>query len=125
MNSEIVDLVVIAEEALKRAMINSDTAALDQLLADELVFVNHFGQRSTKQEDILLHQSGLLSIRTIELTDVKTVPHDTFVLVYVKAEIQGTYNGTEANGCFAFSRVWAKRDGKLQVVSVHSTIIEQ
>jgi hypothetical protein len=33
--------IVALEDQLKKAMINSDTAVLDQLLDDELIFTNH------------------------------------------------------------------------------------
>ncbi|HCG5312434.1 nuclear transport factor 2 family protein [Vibrio parahaemolyticus] len=122
MEFELVQEVINAEHRLKVAMVNSDIAALDELLADSLVFINHFGHRISKREDIALHQSGLLSIASIELSDLQVEPHGNCALVYANAEIVGTYEGKDANGCFVFSRVWLEKGGKLQVVSAQSTI---
>ncbi|MGF1909765.1 nuclear transport factor 2 family protein [Vibrio kasasachensis] len=121
MEFQLVQEVINAEHRLKASMVASDTVVLDELLADSLVFINHFGHRVSKQDDIALHQSGLLSIASIELSDLQVEPHGNCVLVYVNAEIAGTYDGADANGRFVFSRVWLKKDGKLQVVSAHST----
>lgn len=110
-----------AEHRLKASMESSDIATLDELLADDLIFINHLGQRVAKQEDIALHQSGLLFIESIALDELQLVPHGSCVLVYVNADIVGTYGGAPASGRFAFSRVWHKTHGKLQVVSAHST----
>ncbi|AXB31745.1 nuclear transport factor 2 family protein [Vibrio campbellii] len=122
MEFKLIQEVINAEHRLKASMVSSDLAVLDELLADNLVFINHFGHRVSKQEDIALHQSGLLSIASIELSDLQVEPHGNCVLVYANAEIIGTYDGAESNGRFAFSRVWLKKDGKLQVVSGHSTV---
>ena len=122
MEFKLIQEVINAEHRLKASMVSSDLAVLDELLADNLVFINHFGHRVSKQEDIALHQSGLLSIASIELSDLQVEPHGDCVLVYANAEIIGTYDGAEANGRFAFSRVWLKKNGKLQVVSGHSTV---
>ncbi|MBA5763098.1 nuclear transport factor 2 family protein [Vibrio sp. 404] len=123
MGFELVQEVINAEHRLKASMIGSDIAALDSLLADNLVFINHFGHRVSKQDDLALHQSGLLSISSIELSDLQIEPHGNSVLVYVNADIVGTYNGADASGRFVFSRVWLKEYGKIQVVSAHSTML--
>lgn len=123
MKFQIVQEVINAEHRLKSSMVSSDIAVLDELLADNLVFINHFGHRVSKQEDIALHQTGLLSIASIELSDLQVEPLGSCVLVYANAEIVGTYDGADANGRFAFSRVWLKTNDKLQVVSAHSTIL--
>ncbi|WP_027858153.1 nuclear transport factor 2 family protein [Marinobacterium jannaschii] len=123
MKNDLVQQAVAAEQRLKAAMVDSDIAVLDELLANDLVFINHLGHRASKQDDIALHQSGLLSIDSIEFTELQVRPEGNFAFVYVNAEIKGLYNGAEANGSFAFSRVWSKSGSQLQLVSAQSTII--
>jgi hypothetical protein len=40
------------EEMLRKAMLSSDLQTLDELIHDDLIFVNHFGQILTKEADI-------------------------------------------------------------------------
>jgi ketosteroid isomerase-like protein len=123
MKRDIVQEIVDVEEKLKVSMLSSDTAALADLLSDRMVFINHFGQRVSKQDDIALHCSGLLTIESIELRDLQVVPQGNIALVHVNAEIKGKYDGAMANGVFAFSRVWLKENNKWQVISAHSTVV--
>ncbi|MDF4583344.1 nuclear transport factor 2 family protein [Vibrio parahaemolyticus] len=123
MESNVVKEIIEAEEKLKTSMLNSDMIALQDLLSDDLVFVNHLGHRTSKKDDIALHGSGLLAIKSIQFHDLHAVPQKNVVLVYVNAEIKGSYNGAVANGEFAFSRVWTKQKGNWQVISAHSTVI--
>ena len=54
------------EEQLKKAMYTSDVATLDSLLSPDLIFTNHLGQVLSKSQDIELHKSGLLKIKSLE-----------------------------------------------------------
>ncbi|GEM76163.1 nuclear transport factor 2 family protein [Vibrio sagamiensis] len=125
MESHAVKEIIEAEEKLKTAMLNSDVIAFKDLLSDDLIFINHLGHRTSKQEDIALHSSGLLVIKSIRYHDFQVVPQKNVVLVYVNAEIKGSYDGALANGKFAFSRVWTRREGNWQVISAHSTVITE
>lgn len=122
-NNAVFKEIIGAEEKLKTSMLNSDTITLRDLLSDELVFVNHLGHRTSKQDDIGLHSSGLLAIKSIQFHDLHVVPQNNVVLVYVNAEIKGSYKGALANGKFSFSRVWRKQKGNWQVISAHSSVI--
>jgi Domain of unknown function (DUF4440) len=57
--------IVQIEERLRQAMLNSDVAELDALIAPELLFTTYFGQVFSKQEDLALHQSGKLKFRVL------------------------------------------------------------
>ncbi|WP_257969650.1 nuclear transport factor 2 family protein [Vibrio parahaemolyticus] len=52
MESNVVKEILEAEEKLKTSMLNSDMIVLQYLLSDDLVFVNHLGHRTSKQDDI-------------------------------------------------------------------------
>ncbi len=58
--------IVEAEKHLRIAMLQSDINALDELLAPELIFTNHLGQRLTKKDDLTAHQTGTLEIEVLE-----------------------------------------------------------
>lgn len=121
LESEIAD----AEERLRLAMLTSDVSALDELLASSLVFTNHLGQRLSKDEDLLAHQSGALTISSLESSDQQITSVDSNVaIVSVRFQVCGKYAGQPADGDFRFTRVWAKsQDSKWQVVAAHASLI--
>ncbi|MBE0368123.1 nuclear transport factor 2 family protein [Pseudoalteromonas aurantia] len=121
MEHTLIQAVIDAEQQLRSAMVCSNIETLHDLLADELIFINHLGHRVSKQEDIALHQSGLLSITSIALSGMQVHAYGDCGLVHVNADITANYQGAESNGCFAFSRVWLKKGQKVQVISAQST----
>lgn len=116
--------ILAAEDALSQAMLDSNVAQLDRLLADELIFTNHLGQCLGKQDDLQAHRSGLLHIDRIETQErqVKLLQGDA--MVFAKVAIFGTYAGEPANGTFRFTRVWQRKDNHdWQVVAAHSSLV--
>ena len=54
--------VLDAEERLRLAMMASDVAVLNVLLADDLLFTNHLGHLLSKHADLAAHEQHLLAI---------------------------------------------------------------
>ncbi|KDM93527.1 nuclear transport factor 2 family protein [Photobacterium galatheae] len=123
MNNILLNEVRSAEEKLKQAMLNSDTDVLSDLLAEDLIFTNHLGQRLTREDDLSVHASGQLKIQSLEVSDEMFYQVGTFTIVNVRTDITGTYGGEAANGQFRFTRIWLKKNGKLQVKAAHSCLI--
>ena len=101
--SQIVEL----EERLRQAMLNSDLAELDALIAPELIFTSHLGQRVSKQQDLATHQSGALKFRALTPSAQQIQLNEGFSVVSVQLHILGSYAGTELDQQFRFTRVWA------------------
>lgn len=112
------------EERLKEAMINSDLPVLDQLLADDLYFVNHLGQVMSKEQDLEAHKTGFAQVDAITLSDMHIKPMKNAAVVSVIAEIQGTFGGEAAEASFRFMRVWQKdKHTSWQIKSAQSTLL--
>jgi Domain of unknown function (DUF4440) len=120
--SQIVEL----EERLRQAMLNSDVAELDALIAPELIFTNHFGHLFTKQQDLDIHQSGSLKFREITHSEQQIQLNEGFSVVSVKKHLCGSYQGAEFDDMIRFTRVWAISSmGSLQIVAGHSSVVEK
>ena len=52
--------IVAAEAHLRSAQLNADVDALDQLIADDLLFTGPDGNLATKADDLAAHRSGLV-----------------------------------------------------------------
>lgn len=125
MNKNLEAQIVDAEERLRLAMLASDVNALDELLAPDLVFTNHLGQRLDKEADISAHQSGALTLSVLEPSDqqIRFVGGNV-AIVSVRVQISGKYAGQPAGGNFRFTRVWAQSpDNTWRVAAAHAGVI--
>jgi len=124
MNQSIELQIEECEERLKQAMLCSDVSALDELLSPDLTFTNHLGQLMTKQDDLEAHESGMLKINEITLSDQKVKNYGDMVAVSVQAHILGSFAGVMSKSNIRFTRVWSKASSEdWQVIVGHSSIV--
>jgi Domain of unknown function (DUF4440) len=110
--------IVGMEERLRQAMLKSDVAELDALIAPELIFTSYLGQLVSKEEDLAIHRSGVLDFRSLMPSDRHIQCNEGFSVVSV--HIVGSYAGAEVDQNFRFTRVWALSSVKsLQIVAGH------
>lgn len=116
MNAMIEDL----EEKLQSAMLTSDVAVLDELIADDLVWTMPAGFVANKQYDLEAHRSGVFRFTKIEISDrqIHTYGRDCMV-VTLKAEMAGTVDGQAFSDSYRFTRVWVQRQNRWQIVAGH------
>lgn len=111
------------ETRLADAMQTSDVSALDELLAEDLLFTNHDGKQVTKHEDLALHRSGLLKLEKLSLSEVSVRELGDSAVVSAHVQLAGRYAESAFEGAFRFTRVWALRDSRWQVVAAHSSTV--
>lgn len=113
MEEEIIKL----EEELRFAMLASDVAKLDELIADSLMFIAPNGMIVTKQMDIEAHKSGLQKMTKLSPSEQQIKVYDNCAIVTVKMEIEGTYGDTSISGNYRYIRTWSQTNGALKVVA--------
>jgi ketosteroid isomerase-like protein len=112
------------EERLRQAMLTADVAALDELIAPELLFTSHLGQRITKQQDLAMHRSGILKLTALDPTDQQMQLSDRYAIVSVCMHLLGTYEGAAVDQQIRYTRVWAiSPAGTWQVVAGHASAL--
>ncbi len=112
------------EERLRQAMLHSDVAELDILIAPELIFTNHLGQLITKQEDLAIHQSGALKLRELIPSEQLIRFNQDFAIISVQMHLLGSYEGTAIDVSIRYTRVWSKSStGSIQIVAGHSSVV--
>lgn len=114
---------LMLENRLFAAMLHSDTKALDTLIADSLIFINHAGQSVTKAQDLEMHSSGLIRIQDITRERFNACEYSGCLIVDTCVSVTGTYDGQNANGRFHHLRTWAVIDGQWQVVGLKSSMV--
>lgn len=107
------------EEQLRQAMLSSDFAALDDLIADDLVFTLPNGALASKQMDLDAHRSGIQKLTGVDFRERQVQIYDRVAIVTVKTDLAGTYEGADITGTYRYTRVWAQPQGRWQIVAGH------
>ncbi|MBD2070538.1 nuclear transport factor 2 family protein [Leptolyngbya sp. FACHB-671] len=108
------------EEKLQQAMLTSNVAVLDELIADNLVWTMHTGFVSNKQSDLDAYRSGVFRFTKLEISDRQFHPYSSdCVVVTLKAEIDGVLNGQAFSETYRFTRVWMQRQNRWQIIAGH------
>jgi ketosteroid isomerase-like protein len=112
--------IATLEEKLQRAMLASDVAVLDELIADDLVWTMHTGFVGNKQYDLEAHSSGIFRFTKLEISDRQIHPYsDDCVVVTLKAAIDGILSGQPFSETYRFTRVWLRRQNRWQIIAGH------
>lgn len=111
--------IATLEEKLRQAMLTSDVAVLDELIADDLVWTMHTGQVVNKQFDLDAHRSGIFKFTKLEISDRQIHPYGDCIVVTLKVELAGTFKEQAFSETYRFTRVWVQRQDRWQIVAGH------
>ena len=112
------------EERLRQAMLKSDVAELDALIAPELIFTSHLGQLVSKQQDLAIHRSGTLNFTELTPSDQRIQLNEGFSVVSVQMRLLGSYGGAAIDDHIRYTRVWSiSSTGSLQIVAGHASVV--
>lgn len=112
------------EEQLRQAMLTSNVAALDKLIAPELLFTNHLGQLVSKPADLEMHHSGILKLKALTPSEPHIQCHAGFSVVSVKMHLLGSYDGVPLDEHIRYTRLWAISSADtLQIVVGHASLV--
>lgn len=112
--------VIEYEEMLRSAMLSNNIELLEELLSDELIFVNHLGQWLSKEEDINVHRSKSLDIAGMEVLEQEVKLFQELAVTVTKVALNGALaTGESIGGEYSYTRVWKDVEGNLKVVSCH------
>jgi ketosteroid isomerase-like protein len=107
------------EEKLRQAMLTSDVAVLDELIADDLVWTMHTGKVVNKQFDLEMHSSGMFKFTSLNISDRQIHLYGDCVVVTLKVDTAGIYNSQAFSETYRFTRVWVQRQKRWQIVAGH------
>jgi ketosteroid isomerase-like protein len=105
--------IVACEAQLRAAQLAADVAALDRLIADDLLFTGPDGQLGTKAQDLAAHASGTVRFRGHEPEElrVRRIGADVAVAA-LRARLTVEVAGTLMRGIYRYTRVWAREGGR-------------
>jgi ketosteroid isomerase-like protein len=104
--------IAALERELRMAQLSADVAALDRLIADELLFTGPDGQLGTKAQDLAAHASGVVRFRSHEPEElrVRRVGKNVAIAA-LRARLAVEVAGTTTRGTYRYTRVWAREKG--------------
>ena len=106
------------------AALHADVATLDRLLADDLEYCNFRGTCQTKNEYIGEVRSGVLKYRSIEPVVDRVKLYADTATVLGRVSVTAVRSGEERSVHLLYAGVLAWRDGRWQLTTWASTIIE-
>jgi ketosteroid isomerase-like protein len=114
------------EEAWRNAVLKSDTALMESLLADDFMAISANGTLQTKEETLSKLGGGRVHYTGLEVSDRKVRFYGTTALVTSKAEATGTSGGVDITGSYRYTRVYVRNaQGKWKVVSFEASWIRE
>ncbi len=113
-----------AETALRQAQLTGDVAALDKVLDEDLVFTGPDGLIYGKRDDLDAHRSGSIRITKLAPSEEHVQEFGDIVVLSVRMEMRGSFQGAEFSGPFRYTRVWNNTDKGWRVVAGHVSAIQ-
>jgi hypothetical protein len=105
------------------AMTQNDFEELEQILADDLIYTHSSGKVDTKSQYINDLKANVVRYNTIKPDEVKVrmYSNGTIGIITGKAMVEITQNEKQTTINLRYTDVYAKRKGKWQMISWHST----
>ncbi|MBP8306972.1 MAG: nuclear transport factor 2 family protein [Burkholderiaceae bacterium] len=121
MDNNDIKAIEAADARRAKATLDKDTATLQSLLGDDLLYVHGSGTAETKEQYIGLIASGHYDYKSLTQLRRAFRGYGDLVLVDGDVRIQVVVPAGERNFVSRYLQAWAKRDGRWQMVSWQST----
>ena len=115
------DEAVKAEDARYAAQMGNDFAALERLIADDLVYIHSSALVDNKKTYIESMRTGAVKYRVMRRSDVTVRTFGCVATLTGLGNFDVTVNDKEMTVEIRFHAIWAKRDGKVQFISWQAT----
>jgi len=111
------------DDERSRAMIAGDTAALERLMADDIVYTHSSGRLDSKKSFIASIASGTVKYRRVNRKEVAVAVREGFAFLTGAVEIDVETGGKQLNLNLRFSNVWERTPKGWQQIVWQSTPI--
>jgi hypothetical protein len=122
-NGKVEQTLMHIEQEMLDALIKGDPSANERYLADTYIFTAPDGEVMDKARAIADIKSGNLKFESSKFDNMKVnVYGDAAVVTYGSTD-KGTYKGKDIGGRYRWTDVFAKRNGRWQIVAGQGTPI--
>lgn len=109
------------ENELTSAYVHGDTAALERIEAPGFVYTDLKGEVSGKAQDIADVKSGAFKLQSFTPENMKAHMFGDTAVVTGHGTQEGTYNGKDVSGTYAYTDTFIKRGGRWQLAASQYT----
>lgn len=106
------------------AMVKSDVAALDHIVADDFSYTNWDGTTITKAQHLEDIKSGASKSASLIPNNIKVRVFGDVAVVTLGQQEKAQYKGKDTSGHYLYTDTWVKRNGKWQIVAGHGCKVE-
>ena len=107
-----------------RALLDADTAALAEVVSEDLTFVSATGAITTRPEVITAFRDGTMSIDRMDCSEITTrIYGDTGILMY-RADGRTRHHDQVFEGLSRSTTVYVRQGGGWKMVAQHQSRIE-
>lgn len=108
---------------LIQGYMHNDAALLDRVLADEYTFIDDSGRFLTKPHIIESFRSGDHHVFSYDISEEKVRIYANAAIMTYRYVSKESYKGQVESGDDRITRVFAKKNGRWQIVAGHETRI--
>jgi ketosteroid isomerase-like protein len=109
------------EEDFAEAEVKADIHRMSELLADDWTDIEDNGSMHTKADALKLFQSPTTKLTSDKLSEMHVRVYGDTAVITLLDTADFIVDGKDAGGVFRLTDVWVKRDGKWQMVALHSS----
>ncbi|MGD0832569.1 MAG: nuclear transport factor 2 family protein [Terracidiphilus sp.] len=114
------------EEQWRAALLKSDAAEMDVLLADDYMAITPNGTLQTKEQWLANLRSGATHFTSIEISDRRVRFYGATALLTSRADVAGTNAGIDFTGSYRYTRVFVRNaQGQWKIVSFEASRIRE
>ncbi len=106
-----------------KAVVDRDPAVIERIEADDFIGWDFEGQPYTKAENIQALEGGYWITASLDLDDVKARVYGDAAVVTSRVTRKGRFRDQDLTGQFRWTRVYAQRRGRWELVAQQSTRI--
>jgi ketosteroid isomerase-like protein len=117
------DEVLQAEKAWATALIKADAAALDRLLAPDLIFTHANGVVEDKGVFLGNIKSGALKYEAVEHERITVKPYKDAAVLHCKIRLGGVAGGKPFSVYVIMSHMWINEGGLWKLAAHHATLV--
>jgi len=114
------------EETWRDAILKSNIATMDGLLADDYMAITASGMLQTKEQALASLRAGRIHFTTLDISDRKVRFYGTTALVTSVASVEGTTGEGDVSGSYRYTRVYVRdAQGAWKIVSFEVSKIRE
>lgn len=115
------DSVRALEEARGQALLRGDTVALSRMTAAEFNELTRFGTVRTRADNLRDVSSGMLRLASVRFDSLSVRIYGDIAILQGITDNEGTMGGVAFSGRIRYTRVFVRRDGRWQAVTMQHT----